>query len=78
MIIYDNVRDEKLQYDSKRVAAKISLLSSGQMDKYEYLTSEEMSSLQQHMIIHETKFSYSLDLKILNSEILNEIENIEK
>lgn len=78
MIIYDNVRDEKLQYDSKRVAAKISPLSSGQMDKYEYLTGEEMSSLQQDMIIQETKFSYSLDLKILNSEILNEIENIKK
>ena len=78
MIIYDNVRDEKLQYNSKRVAAKISPLSSGQMDKYEYLTGEEMSSLQQHMIIQETKFSYSLDLKILNSEILNEIENIKK
>ena len=78
MIIYDNVRDEKLQYDSKRVAAKISSLSSGQMDKYEYLTGEEMSSLQQDMIIQETKFSYSLDLKILNSKILNEIENIKK
>ena len=42
MTIEDQIRDEKLQYDIKR-AAKISLLSSGKIDKYEYLTSEEIS-----------------------------------
>ena len=34
-------RDEKLQYDINREAAKISELSSGKIDKYEYPTGEE-------------------------------------
>ena len=38
MIINDQIRDEKLQYDIKREAAKTSALSSGKIDKYEYLT----------------------------------------
>ena len=32
--------DEKLPYDINREAAKISVLSSSKIDKYEYLTSE--------------------------------------
>ena len=40
MTIVDKVRDEKLQYDINREAAKISALSSGKIDKYEYLTDE--------------------------------------
>ena len=42
MIIDNKIRDEKLQYDINREAAKISALSSGKIDKYEYLTSEEI------------------------------------
>ena len=42
MTINDKVRDGKLQYDINRVAAKISALSSGKIDKYEYLTGEEV------------------------------------
>ena len=38
MTIEDQVKDEKLQYDINREAAKISTLSSGKIDKYEYLT----------------------------------------
>ena len=34
--------DEKLQYDFNREAAKISALSSGKIDKYGYLTGEEI------------------------------------
>ena len=40
MTIDDQVRDEKLQYDINREAAKISVLSPGKINKYEYLTSE--------------------------------------
>ena len=36
----DNIRDEKLQCDINREGAKISALSSGKIDKYEYLTGE--------------------------------------
>ena len=38
IIIDDQVRDEKLQYDINREAAKISSLSSDKIHKYEYLT----------------------------------------
>ena len=38
MTLEDHIRDEKLQYDINREAAKISALSSGKTDKYEYLT----------------------------------------
>ena len=37
MTINDQIRDEKLQYDFNREAAKISALSSGKIHKYEYL-----------------------------------------
>ena len=45
MTIDDKIRDEKLQYDFNREAAKISALSSGEIDKYEYLTGEEILPL---------------------------------
>ena len=35
MAIEGQSRDEKLQYDINREAAKISALSSGKIDKYE-------------------------------------------
>ena len=38
------IRDEKLQYDSKREEAKISALSSGKNDQYEYLTGKEITN----------------------------------
>ena len=40
MTIEDHIIDEKLQYDIDREAAKISALSSGKIDTYEYLTAE--------------------------------------
>ena len=42
MTIDDQIRDEKLQYDINRETAKISALSSGKNDKYEYLTGQEI------------------------------------
>ena len=41
MAIDDKISDEKLQYDINTEVAKISTLSSGKIDKYEYLTGEE-------------------------------------
>ena len=41
MTIDDNIRDEKLLYDINREAVKTSALSSGKIDKYEYLTGEK-------------------------------------
>ena len=42
MTINDQIKDEKLQYNINREAAKISTLSSGKLHKYEYLTGEDM------------------------------------
>ena len=42
MAIDDKIRDEKLQHDTNREKPKILALSSGKIDKYEYLTGEEI------------------------------------
>ena len=42
MAILDQIRDEKLQQEINREAAKLSPLSSGKINKYEYLTGEEI------------------------------------
>ena len=47
----DKIRDEKLKYNTNRKAAKISALSSGKIDKYEYLTGEEILPSDQSRII---------------------------
>ena len=60
MTIEDQIRDEKLQYDINREAAKISALSSGKIDKYEYLTGEEILPSNQQQIIEQAKFTSSL------------------
>ena len=44
MTINDKIKDEKLQYDVNRQAGEISSVSSGKIDKYKYLTLEEMLS----------------------------------
>ena len=44
MTIEDQIKDEKLQYDINREAAKILASSSGKIEKYEYLTGEEVYS----------------------------------
>ena len=36
MTIDDKIKDEKLEYDINGEAAKMSALSSGKIDKYEY------------------------------------------
>ena len=42
MTITDQIKDEKLQYNINREAAKLSALSSGKLYKYEYLTGEDI------------------------------------
>ena len=59
MTIEDKIKDEKLQYNINREAAKISALSSGKIDKYEYLTGVEILPSNQQQIIQQAKFTYS-------------------
>ena len=69
MTIEDQIKDEKLQYDINREAAKISALSSGKIDKYEYLTGEEILPSNQQQIIQQAKFNYSPLGKALEKQI---------
>ena len=59
MTIEDQAKDKKLQYDINKEAAKSSALSSGKIDKYEYLTGEEILPSNQQQIIEQSKFTYS-------------------
>ena len=61
----DQIRDEKLQYDINREAAKISALSSNKIDKYEYLTGEEILPSSQKKIQHKLNLPILLQEKLL-------------
>ena len=63
------LRIKKIPYDINREAAKISALSSGKIDKYEYLTCEEILPSNQKQIIEKTKFSYSPLGKVFEKEM---------
>ena len=58
MTINDQIRNEKLQYDTYREAAKISALSSGKIDQHEFLTGEEILPSNQNQITEQAKFTY--------------------
>ena len=58
MTIDDQIRDEKLQCDINREAAKISVLSSNEFRKYEYVTREKILPSNQKQIIEQAKFTY--------------------
>ena len=59
MKIEGKIRDEKLEYNINREAVKISAWSSGKIDKFEYLTGEEILPSDQSRIIEQAKFTYS-------------------
>ena len=48
---------------------KYQLLSSGKIDKYEYLTGEEILPSNQQRIIQQAKFAYSPLGKVLEKQI---------
>ena len=69
MIIDDQIRGEKLQYDINREAAEILPLSSNKIDKYEYHTGEDILPSNQKQIIEQAKFAYSPLGKAFEKEI---------
>ena len=74
MTINDQIKDEKLQYNINREAAKISALSSGKLHKCEYLTGEDILPSTQKQIVEQTKFTYSPLRKAFDKQIKT-IEN---
>ena len=69
MTINDQIRDEKLQFDINREAAKILELSPGKIHKYEYLTGEDILPPNQQQIIEQAKFTYSPLGKVFGKQI---------
>ena len=59
MTINDQIRDENLQSDINREAAKTSTLSSGKIHKYEYVTGKDILPSYQQQIIEQEKITYS-------------------
>ena len=53
----DKIKTSKAQYDLDRESAKISALSSKELDKCEYLTGEDLGYIG---VLEITKFEYSL------------------
>ena len=49
---------KNLQHEINEEAVKTSTLSSGKIDKYEYLTGEEILPSDQRRVIEQAKFAY--------------------
>ena len=63
-ILDRNIMQNEAQYDLDRKAAKISALSSNNLDKYEYLTGEDLGL--KPSTVEQAKFEYSPLGKIFN------------
>ena len=63
-ILDNKIRSNQAQYDLDRQNAKISALSSGELDKYEYLTGEDLGYKPD--VVQKAKFEYSPLGQVLN------------
>ena len=83
-ILNRKIKQNEAQYDLDREAAKISALSSNNLDKYEYLTGEDLGL--KPSTVEKAKFEYSPLGKIFNKGLseddkkeglLKKLKNIE-
>ena len=63
-ILDDKIKAIQAQYDLDRKAAKISALSSGELEKYEYLSGEDLG--YKPGVVEKAKFQYSALGKVFN------------
>ena len=63
-ILNRKIMQNEAQYDLDKKAAKISALSSNNLDKYEYLTGEDLGL--EPSTVEQVKFEYSPLVKIFN------------
>ena len=82
-ILDSKIKANKVQYDLDGEAAKISALPGGELEKYEYLTSEDLG--YKPNVIQKAKFEYfplgkvfnkGLDESDKKEELLKRLENI--
>ena len=83
-ILDNKIRSNQGQYDLDRQNAKISALSRGELDKYEYLTGEDLGYKSE--VVQKAKFEYSplyqlfnkgLDSNEKKEGLLKRLKNIE-
>ena len=64
MTIEDTIRHKKLQHDINREAAKISALSWCKIDKYEYLTGDEILTPEKVFLFFYSRLRKALERQI--------------
>ena len=84
MTINNQVRDEKLQYDINREAAKTSALLPGEIHQYEYLTGGDILPSNQQQIIEQAKFTcsplgktFEKQIKTIEDKVQKQIDALE-
>ena len=77
MTIDDKIRDEKLKYKINREAGKISVLPSGKIGKYEFLTGEGILPSDQSRITEQKSLYILLREKFLKTK-QKQLKNKEK
>ena len=84
MTLTYELKANQAQYDLDREEAKVSALSSGELQKYEYLTGEDLG--YKSGVVEKTKFEYfpkgkvfnkGLDEKDKKEGLLKRLKNIE-
>ena len=83
-VLDNKIRSNQAQYDLDRQNAKISALSSGELDKYEYVTGEDLEYKPD--VVQKAKFEYyplgqvfnkGLDSSEKQEGLLKRLKNIE-
>ena len=69
-IVDDKIKANQAQYDLDTEAAKIYALSSGELEKYEYVTGEDLG--YKPGVVEKAKFEYSLLGKVFNKRLEKE------
>ena len=88
MKIENIIRDEKIQFGINREAAKTSALSSAllsiKIDKYEYLTGDEILISNSSRMIEQAKFNYfplgkafEKEIKKIEDQGRKQVENLQ-
>ena len=76
-ILNRKIKQNEVQYDLDREAAKISALSSKNLDKYEYLTGEDLGL--KPSTVEKAKFEYSpLGMSLNKVFNKNEVKSVTK
>ena len=74
-ILNRKIKQNEAQYDLDREAAKISALSSNNLDKYEYLTGEDLGL--KPSTVEKAKFEYSpLGMSLNKAFNKNEVKSV--